>query len=60
MAAILPLHLADHLSTLLVSTAGFAAIHHLIAPEFARFLLGKKGWDALGSRNRVGWCVCFL
>jgi hypothetical protein len=60
MAAILPLHLPDHLSTLLVSTASFAAIHHLVAPEFARFLLGKKGWDALGSRNRVGWCVSFL
>ena len=59
MAAILPLHLPAHLSTLLVSTAGFAVIHHLIAPEFARFLLGNKGWDALGSRNRVGWCVSF-
>jgi len=57
MAAILPLHLPDHLPTLLISTVGFAAIHHLGAPEFARFLLGKKGWDALGSRERVGWCV---
>ena len=57
MAAILPLHLPGHLSTLLISTVGFAAIHHLGAPEFARFLLGKKGWDALGSRDRVGWCV---
>ena len=57
MAAILPLHLPDHLPLLLVSTVGFAAIHHLAAPEFARFLLGKKGWDALGSRERVGWCV---
>jgi len=57
MAAILPLHLPDHLPTLLISTVGFAAIHHLGAPEFARFLLGKKGWDALGSRDRVGWCV---
>ncbi|KAF8489787.1 DUF887-domain-containing protein [Russula emetica] len=55
MAAILPLHLPDHLPTLLISTVGFAAIHHLGAPEFARFLLGKKGWDALGSRDRVGW-----
>ena len=57
MAAILPLRLPDHLPTLLISTVGFAAIHHLGAPEFARFLLGKKGWDALGSRDRVGWCV---
>ena len=57
MAAILPLHLPGHLPTLLISTVGFAAIHHLGAPEFARFLLGKKGWDALGSRDRVGWCV---
>jgi len=55
MAAILPLHLPDHLPLLLVSTVGFSAIHHLAAPEFARFLLGKKGWDALGSRERVGW-----
>jgi hypothetical protein len=59
MAAILPLHLPDHLPTLLISTVGFAAIHHLGAPEFARFLLGKNGWDALGSRERVGWCVFF-
>ena len=59
MAAILPLHLPDHLPTLLISTVGFAAIHHLGAPEFARFLLGKKGWDALGSHDRVGWCVFF-
>jgi hypothetical protein len=59
MAAILPLHLPDHLPTLLISTVGFAAIHHLGAPEFARFLLGKKGWDALGSRDRVGWYVFF-
>ena len=57
MAAILPLHLPDHLHTLFISTVGFAAVHHLAAPEFARFLLGKKGWDALGSRERVGWCV---
>jgi hypothetical protein len=57
MAAILPLHLPDHLPTLLISTVVFAAIHHLGAPEFARFLLGKKGWDALGSHDRVGWCV---
>jgi hypothetical protein len=57
MAAILPLHLPDHLPTLLISTVGFATIHHLGAPEFARFLIGKKGWDALGSRDRVGWCV---
>lgn len=57
MAAILPLNLPGHLPTLLISTVGFAAIHHLGAPEFARFLLGKKGWDALGSRDRVGWCV---
>jgi hypothetical protein len=61
MAAIFPLHLLDHLSTLFLSTAGFAVIHHLVAPEFARFLLGgkggKKGWDTLGSRERVGWCV---
>jgi len=57
MAAILPLHLPDHLSTLFLSTAGFAVIHHLIAPEFAGFLLGKgkKGWDALSSREHVGW-----
>ena len=55
MAAILPLHLPNHLPTLLISTVGFAAIHHLGAPEFARFLLGTKGWDALGSRDRVGW-----
>ncbi|KAH9989938.1 DUF887-domain-containing protein [Russula vinacea] len=55
MAAILPLHLPDHLHTLFISTVGFAAVHHLAAPEFARFLLGKKGWDALGSRERVGW-----
>ncbi|KAI0280522.1 TLC domain-containing protein, partial [Russula aff. rugulosa BPL654] len=47
--------LPGHLPTLLISTVGFAAIHHLGAPEFARFLLGKKGWDALGSRDRVGW-----
>ncbi|KAI9450716.1 DUF887-domain-containing protein [Lactarius psammicola] len=55
MAAILPLRLPDHLHTLLISTVSFAAIHHLAAPEFARFLLGKKAWDALGSRDRVGW-----
>lgn len=62
MAAILPLHLPDHLSTLFLSTAGFAVIHHLVAPEFVGFLLGKgkKGWDALGSRERVGWCVSFI
>lgn len=62
MAAILPLHLPDHLSTLFLSTACFAVIHHLIAPEFAGFLLGKgkKGWDALGSRERAGWCVLFI
>jgi hypothetical protein len=59
MAAILPLHLPDHLHTLLISTVGFAAIHHLAAPEFAQFLVGKKAWDALGSRERVGWCVFF-
>jgi hypothetical protein len=57
MAAILPLRLPDHLATLLISTTGFAAIHHLAAPEFARFLLGKKAWDALRERERVGWCV---
>ena len=57
MAAILPLHLPDHLHTLLISTVGFVAVHHLAAPEFARFLLGKKAWDALGARERVGWCV---
>ncbi len=57
MAAILPLRLPDHLHTLLISTVGFAAVHHLAAPEFARFLLGKKAWDALGTRERVGWCV---
>ncbi|KAI0291074.1 DUF887-domain-containing protein [Multifurca ochricompacta] len=55
MAAILPLHLPDHLPTLLISTVGFAAVHHLVAPEFAQFLLGKKAWDALGTRDRVGW-----
>jgi hypothetical protein len=60
MAAILPLHLPDHLPTLLISTVGFAATHHLVAPEFARFILGKKAWDALGSRGRVGWCVPFF
>jgi hypothetical protein len=57
MAAILPLQLPDHLHTLLISTIGFAAVHHLIAPEFAQFILGKKAWDALGTRQRVGWCV---
>lgn len=56
MATIL-LHLPDHLHTLLISTVGFAVAHHLAAPEFARFLLGKKAWDALGVRERVGWCV---
>ncbi|KAH9071001.1 DUF887-domain-containing protein [Lactarius deliciosus] len=55
MAAILPLRLPDHLHTLLISTVGFAAVHHLAAPEFVRFLLGKKAWDALGTRERVGW-----
>jgi hypothetical protein len=54
---ILPLHLPDHLPTLLISTVGFAAIHHLVAPEFAQFLIGKKAWDVLGARERVGWCV---
>ena len=57
MATILPLHLPDHLHTLLISTVCFAAIHHLAAPEFAQFLLGKKAWEALGPRERVGWCV---
>ncbi|KAI9509608.1 DUF887-domain-containing protein [Russula earlei] len=56
MAAILPLRLPDHLHTFLISTVGFAAIHHLAAPEFARFILGKKAWDALGTRARAGWC----
>jgi hypothetical protein len=60
MAAILPLHLPDHLHTWLISTVGFAAVHHLIAPEFAQFILGKKAWDALGARQRVGWCVSFF
>ncbi|KAH9980875.1 DUF887-domain-containing protein [Lactifluus volemus] len=55
MSAILPLHLLDHLHTLFISTVGFSAIHHLVAPEFAKFLIGKKAWDALGTRERVGW-----
>ncbi|KAF8263047.1 DUF887-domain-containing protein [Lactarius quietus] len=54
MASIL-LRLPDHLHTFLISTVGFAIVHHLAAPEFARFLLGKKDWDALGARDRVGW-----
>ena len=57
MASVLPLHLPDHLHTLLISTVCFAALHHLGAPEFAQFLLGKKAWEALGPRVRVGWCV---
>jgi hypothetical protein len=56
MASIL-LRLPDHLHTLLISTVGFAIVHHLAAPEFARFLIGKKAWDALAVRERVGWCV---
>ncbi|KAI0253546.1 DUF887-domain-containing protein [Lactifluus subvellereus] len=55
MASILPLHLPDYLHTLLISTVCFAAVHHLAAPEFAQFLLGKKAWEALGPRVRVGW-----
>jgi hypothetical protein len=51
------LRLPDHLHTLLISTVSFAVVHHLAAPEFARFLLGKKAWDALSVRERVGWCV---
>ncbi|KAN0129618.1 DUF887 domain containing protein [Lactarius tabidus] len=49
------LRLPDHLHTLLISTVSFAVVHHLAAPEFARFLLGKKAWDALSVRERVGW-----
>jgi hypothetical protein len=56
-SVLLPLHLPDHLHTLLISTVCFAAVHHLGAPEFAQFLLGKKAWEALGPRVRVGWCV---
>jgi hypothetical protein len=56
MAAILP-RLPDHTHTLFISTVGFAIVHHLAGPEFARFLLGKKAWDALGVRERLGWCV---
>ena len=59
MASIL-LRLPDHLHTFLISTVGFAVVHHLAAPEFARFLLGKKAWDVLGVRERVGWCVVIL
>lgn len=58
MAAIL-LRLPDHLHTLFISTVGFAVVHHLAGPEFARFLLGKRAWDALGVRERVGWYVNF-
>jgi hypothetical protein len=59
MAAILPLHLPNHLHTWLISTVGFAAVHHLAAPEFVQFVIGKKAWAALGTRQRVGWCVSF-
>ena len=59
MSAILPLHLPDHLHTLFISTVGFSTIHHLVAPEFAKFLIGKKAWDALGTRDRIGWRVFF-
>jgi len=59
MAAILPLRLPDHLHTFLISTVSFAAIHHLAAPEFAQFVLGKKAWNALGTRERAGWSVLF-
>ncbi|KAH9978315.1 TLC domain-containing protein [Russula compacta] len=55
MAAILPLHLPDHLHTLFISAVSFAAVHHLVAPEFARFLVGTKTWNALRPRDRVGW-----
>ncbi|KAI0261345.1 DUF887-domain-containing protein [Gloeopeniophorella convolvens] len=55
MAAVLPSHIHDHLHTIFLSTVGFAVVHHLAAPELVRFVLGKKAWDALSSRDRVGW-----